>query len=183
MDYGSSKKLGASVIVAYVSYRKVVRCPKGACLDSKGYIYVSKASRHFGPVPYGLIHGKVFCRLSSCGGRLIISSDGVWDALSAESTLQCSRGMQPDAAASQIVKEAVGVKGLKDDTTCIVVDLQALEKSPLAPPKKQGISVFKSMFRRKSSESPLSVEKYYNEPDEVEELVHVEMNGWLDIAV
>lgn len=118
--------------------------------------------------------------------------------------------MQPDAAASQIVKvylhfvtiwlisssriiftpinssalvrnplltcfscqqEAVGVKGLKDDTTCIVVDLQAPEKSPLAPPKKQGISAFKSMFKRKSSESPLAVEKYYNEPDEVEELV------------
>ncbi|KAK1366121.1 hypothetical protein POM88_041682 [Heracleum sosnowskyi] len=50
-------------------------------------------------------------------------------------------------------------------------DLQAPEKSPLAPPKKQGISTFKSMFRRKSSESPLSVEKDYNEPDEVEELV------------
>lgn len=68
-------------------------------------------------------------------------------------------------------QEAVGVKGLKDDTTCIVVDLQAQEKSPLAPPKKQGISAFKSMFRRKSSESHLAVEKYYNEPDGVEEIV------------
>ncbi|KAK1380123.1 hypothetical protein POM88_026867 [Heracleum sosnowskyi] len=142
MDYGSSKQLGASVIVAYVSYRKVVRCimilevPKGHVWIQRDNIYASKDSRHFGPVPYGLIHCKVFCRLSSCGGRLIISSDGVWDALSAESTLQCSRGMQPDAAASQIVKEAVGVKGLKEDTTCIVVDLQAPEKSPLAPPKK-----------------------------------------------
>ena len=62
------------------------------------------------------------------------------------------------------------MKGLKDDTTCIVVDLQAPEKSPLPPPRKQGISGFKSMFRR-SSESPLVVEKDYNEPDEVEELV------------
>lgn len=43
-------------------------------------------------------------QLSSCGARLIISSDGVWDALTSESALQCSRGMQPDAAASQIVK-------------------------------------------------------------------------------
>lgn len=43
-------------------------------------------------------------QLSSGGGRLVISSDGVWDALSAETALECSRGMQPDAAASQIVK-------------------------------------------------------------------------------
>lgn len=63
------------------------------------------------------------------------------------------------------------MKGLKDDTTCIVVDLQALEKSPVPPPRKQCISVFKSMFKKKSSESPLVTEKDYNEPDEVEELV------------
>lgn len=43
-------------------------------------------------------------QLSSGGGRLIIASDGVWDALTAEVALECSRGMQPDAAASQIVK-------------------------------------------------------------------------------
>lgn len=63
------------------------------------------------------------------------------------------------------------MKGLKDDTTCIVVDLQAPEKSPPPPQKKQGISAFKSMFRRKSSESPLAVEKDYTESNEVEELV------------
>lgn len=63
------------------------------------------------------------------------------------------------------------MRGLKDDTTCIVVDLQAPEKSPLPPPRKQGILAFKSMFRRKSSESPLVLEKDYNEPYEVEELV------------
>lgn len=43
-------------------------------------------------------------QLSSTGGRLIISSDGVWDALSAETAFECCRGMPPDAAASQIVK-------------------------------------------------------------------------------
>lgn len=43
-------------------------------------------------------------QLSSGGGRLVISSDGVWDALSAETAMECSRGMPPDAAASQIVK-------------------------------------------------------------------------------
>lgn len=43
-------------------------------------------------------------QLSTAGGRLIISSDGVWDALSAEAALDCCRGMPPDAAAAQIVK-------------------------------------------------------------------------------
>lgn len=142
-----------------------LRCwPGGLCLSRS--IGDMDVGEFIVPVPY-----VKQVKLSSCGGRLIISSDGVWDALSAESTLQCSRGMQPDAAASQIVKEAVGVKGLKDDTTCIVVDLQAPEKSPPPPQKKQGISAFKSMFRRKSSESPLAVEKDYTESNEVEELV------------
>ena len=43
-------------------------------------------------------------QLSSTGGRLIVSSDGVWDAISAETAFECCRGMPPDAAASQIVK-------------------------------------------------------------------------------
>jgi hypothetical protein len=43
-------------------------------------------------------------QLSSAGGRLVISSDGVWDALSPEMTIECCRGMPADAAASQIVK-------------------------------------------------------------------------------
>ncbi|CAH1453403.1 unnamed protein product [Lactuca virosa] len=42
--------------------------------------------------------------LSSAGGRLVISSDGVWDALSAESALECSRELAPESAAAQIVK-------------------------------------------------------------------------------
>ncbi|PPR82094.1 hypothetical protein GOBAR_AA38613 [Gossypium barbadense] len=42
--------------------------------------------------------------LSTAGGRMIISSDGVWDALTAEEALDCCRGMPPDAAAAQIVK-------------------------------------------------------------------------------
>jgi serine/threonine protein phosphatase PrpC len=43
-------------------------------------------------------------QLSTAGGRLIISSDGVWDALAAETALDCCRGMPADAAAAQIVK-------------------------------------------------------------------------------
>lgn len=43
-------------------------------------------------------------QLSSAGGRMIIASDGVWDALSAEAALVCCRGLPPDTAAAQIVK-------------------------------------------------------------------------------
>nr|KAJ0214388.1 hypothetical protein LSAT_V11C400199100 [Lactuca sativa] len=42
--------------------------------------------------------------LSSAGGRLVISSVGVWDALSTESALECSRGLAPESTAAQIVK-------------------------------------------------------------------------------
>ncbi|CAI9299694.1 unnamed protein product [Lactuca saligna] len=42
--------------------------------------------------------------LSSAFGRLVISSDGVWDALSTESALECSCGLAPESATTQIVK-------------------------------------------------------------------------------
>jgi len=43
-------------------------------------------------------------QLSNSGGRLIIASDGVWDALTAEMAFSCARGLSPEAAADQIVK-------------------------------------------------------------------------------
>lgn len=145
-----------------------LRCwPGGLCLSRS--IGDMDVGEYIVPVP----HVKQV-KLSPSGGRLVISSDGVWDALSAETAFECCRGMPPDAAASQIVKEAVGFKGLRDDTTCIVIDLQPPEKSspPLpAPPKKQGMGVFKSMFKKKSSEPSSASEKEYSEPDVVEELV------------
>lgn len=70
-------------------------------------------------------------------------------------------------------QEALHVKGLRDDTTSIVIDIQPPEKvpaAPLPPPKKQGKGVFKSMFRKKPSESSSHVDKEYSEPDVVEEL-------------
>ncbi|CAI9285808.1 unnamed protein product [Lactuca saligna] len=42
--------------------------------------------------------------LSSSCGWLVISSDGVWNALSTESALECSHGLVPESAAAQIVK-------------------------------------------------------------------------------
>ncbi|KAF9600617.1 hypothetical protein IFM89_011200 [Coptis chinensis] len=110
-------------------------------------------------------------QLSTVGGRLVISSDGVWDALSSEAAMNCCRGMSPAVATSQIVHEVVQFEGLRDDTTCIVIDiLPPKELTPLVPPlKKHGKGVFKNMFRKKPSKLSL-VDKDYSEPDVVEEI-------------
>ncbi|KAF7084448.1 hypothetical protein CFC21_088071 [Triticum aestivum] len=112
-------------------------------------------------------------KLSTAGGRLIISSDGVWDALTAEQALNCSRGLPPEAAAEQIVKDAVHSKGLRDDTTCMVVDLVPEKGNPAmsAPKKQPGMGVFKNMFRKKtSSDSSSHADREYMDPDVVEEI-------------
>ncbi|XWS21170.1 hypothetical protein CRYUN_Cryun30bG0032400 [Craigia yunnanensis] len=143
-----------------------LRCwPGGLCLSrSVGDMDVGE---FIVPVPY-----VKQVKLSTAGGRMIISSDGVWDALSAEVALDCCRGMPPDVAAPQIVKEAVQSKGLRDDTTCIVVDILPQEKpaAPLPPPKKPVKGMLKAMFRKKPSESSSHIDKEYMEPDVVEEL-------------
>lgn len=75
------------------------------------------------------------------------------------------------------LQEAVQYKGLRDDTTCIVIDILPPEKlvSPMPAPKKHGmgmggVGVFKNMFRRRSSESSSYLDKDYPEPDVVEEI-------------
>ncbi|KAJ7958143.1 Protein phosphatase 2C family protein [Quillaja saponaria] len=143
-----------------------LRCwPGGLCLSRS--IGDMDVGEFIVPVPY-----VKQVKLSTAGGRLIISSDGVWDALTAETALECCRGMSPEASAAQIVKEAVQAKGLRDDTTCIVIDILPQEKpaAALPPPKKLGKGVFKSMFRRKASESSSCIDKEYIEQDIVEEL-------------
>ena len=53
------------------------------------------------------------------------------------------------------------IRGLRDDTTCIVVDLIPPEKSvPLALVKKQGR--FKSFFGRKSTDSKSKTDEKQN---------------------
>ncbi|PIA56426.1 hypothetical protein AQUCO_00700626v1 [Aquilegia coerulea] len=145
-----------------------LRCwPGGLCLSRS--IGDMDVGEFIVPVPY-----VKQVKLSTAGGRLIISSDGVWDALSSEAAANCCRGMPPDAAAAQIVQDAVQYKGLRDDTTCIVVDILPPEKLEAnMPPKKHamgvGVGVFKNMFRKRPSESS-SLDKDYSEPDVVEEI-------------
>ncbi|XP_010939442.1 probable protein phosphatase 2C 12 [Elaeis guineensis] len=143
-----------------------LRCwPGGLCLSRS--IGDMDVGEFIVPVP----HVKQV-KLSNAGGRLIISSDGVWDALTCEEALNCSRGLPADVAANQIVKEAVQVKGLRDDTTCIVVDILPPEKvTPTDPSqKRQGMGVFKNMFRRRSCESTSHSDRGYSQPDVVEEI-------------
>lgn len=143
-----------------------LRCwPGGLCLSRS--IGDMDVGEFIVPIP----HVKQV-KLPKAGGRLVISSDGVWDALSFESALNCSRGLPTDAAAAQIVKEAVQYKGLRDDTTCIVVDILPPEKisPPHRPPKKPGMRVFKAIFCKKSSESSSYSDKDYSELDMVEEI-------------
>jgi hypothetical protein len=141
--------------------------------------------------------------LSSAGGRLIISSDGVWDALTAEMAFNCTRGLPPDAAADRIVKvpyylltlhiyahqmlpycsllvhylqEAVASKGLRDDTTCIVIDIIPPEKpkcaieSPKTPGK--GLGLLRNLFIRKVTSDIVSLpdKEIHAQPDLVEEV-------------
>ncbi|KAL2346396.1 hypothetical protein Fmac_000396 [Flemingia macrophylla] len=142
-----------------------LRCwPGGLCLSRS--IGDMDVGEFIVPVPY-----VKQVKLSTAGGRVVISSDGVWDALTAEMALDCCRGMSADAAASHIVKEAVQAKGLRDDTSCIVIDILPQEKPPISVPsqKKQVKGRLKSIFRKKSSESS-DIDKQYLEPDVVQEL-------------
>ncbi|KAK9096902.1 hypothetical protein Sjap_022399 [Stephania japonica] len=142
-----------------------LRCwPGGLCLSRS--IGDKDVGEFIVPVPY-----VKQVKLSTAGGRLIISSDGVWDALSLEMAFSCCRGTSADAAATQIVKEALQLKGLRDDTTCIVVDVLPVEKPtpPVPIPKKHGKRLFKSMFHKGSPESSSHSDKY-SEPDVVEEI-------------
>nr|CAB3500591.1 unnamed protein product [Digitaria exilis] len=109
--------------------------------------------------------------LSNAGGRLVIASDGVWDALRFQEALNYTRGLPAEAAANRIVKEAVASKGLRDDTTCVVVDILPPEKlsPPLKRPGKGGII---ALFRRRPSDemSEDQMDRGCLEPDVVEEI-------------
>ncbi|XBH56025.1 hypothetical protein VPH35_077956 [Triticum aestivum] len=142
-----------------------LRCwPGGLCLSRS--IGDTDVGEYIVPVP----HVKQV-KLSNAGGRLVIASDGVWDALRFQEALNYTRGLPAEAAANRIVKEAVSSKGLRDDTTCIVVDILPPEK--LSPPlKRHGKGGIKALFRWRPSDE-LSEEQTDNgcfEPDVVEEL-------------
>lgn len=143
-----------------------LRCwPGGLCLSRS--IGDMDVGEFIVPIP----HVKQI-KLSKAGGRLIIASDGVWDALSCEKTAKCCRGLPADLAARQVVKEALRTRGLRDDTTCLVVDLMPPENySPFPPAAAKKQSKFRfSLFRRRSGESTAIISSKRRETDIVEEL-------------
>eukprot|EP00249_Psilotum_nudum_P015552 c25388_g1_i1 orf=232-1515(+) len=122
-----------------------LRCwPGGLCLSRS--IGDMDVGEFIVPIP----HVKQI-KLANAGGRLIIASDGVWDALSCEEAARCCQGLPADLAAKQIVKDALGIRGLRDDTTCLVVDLmkpdnKSLPQRPVAKKRNK----IKYLFSGKS---------------------------------
>ncbi|XP_039810111.1 probable protein phosphatase 2C 3 isoform X3 [Panicum virgatum] len=142
-----------------------LRCwPGGLCLSrSIGDIDVGE---FIVPIPY-----VKQVKLSNAGGRLIIASDGIWDALSSEAAAKSCRGLPAELAAKQVVKEALRTRGLKDDTTCIVVDIIPPGQTirPPSPPKK--MNKLKSLiFRKKAKEPSQKLTKQHSGADAVEEI-------------
>ncbi|XP_010259435.1 PREDICTED: probable protein phosphatase 2C 5 isoform X2 [Nelumbo nucifera] len=125
-----------------------LRCwPGGLCLSRS--IGDTDVGEFIVPIP----HVKQV-KLSNAGGRLIIASDGIWDALSSEMAAKSCRGLPAELAAKLVVKEALRSRGLKDDTTCLVVDIIPPEHSvlPSTPRKKQNV-ISSFIFGKRSQNS------------------------------
>ncbi|KAL2468640.1 putative protein phosphatase 2C 5 [Forsythia ovata] len=125
-----------------------LRCwPGGLCLSRS--IGDTDVGEFIVPIP----HVKQV-KLSNAGGRLIIASDGIWDALSSDMAAQCCRGLPSELAAKLVVKEALRSRGLKDDTTCLVVDIIPYDHLVMLPtPKKKHNSFTSRIFGKRSQNS------------------------------
>lgn len=88
-----------------------------------------------------------------------------------EKTLQYFAGFLPCKILLVTKQEALRTRGLKDDTTCIVVDIAQPDHSepPPSPPKK--MNKFKSLiFRKKSKDSANKLAKKLSAVGIVEEI-------------
>lgn len=140
-----------------------LRCwPGGLCLSRS--IGDMDVGEFVVPIP----HVKQI-KLSNAGGRLFIASDGVWDALSCEKVAKCCRGLPAELAAKQVVKEALRARGLRDDTTCLVVDIMPPKPPTPIPPVVKKQSKLKAFFCRKKSQ-----ERRVQSPEKVTETGMVE---------
>ncbi|PKI76160.1 probable protein phosphatase 2C 5 [Punica granatum] len=124
-----------------------LRCwPGGLCLSRS--IGDTDVGEFIVPIP----HVKQV-KLSNAGGRLIIASDGIWDALSSDLAAKSCRGLSAVLAAKLVVKEALRSRGLKDDTTCLVVDIIPSDNPILPPTPKKKQSFLGSLFFTKKSQN------------------------------
>ncbi|KAF1002516.1 putative protein phosphatase 2C 5 [Apium graveolens] len=124
-----------------------LRCwPGGLCLSRS--IGDTDVGEFIVPVP----HVKQV-KLPNVGGRLIIASDGIWDALSSDRAAQACRGLPAELSAKLVVKEALRSRGLKDDTTCLVVDILSYDHPVLPPVVRKKQSPITSFILGKKSQS------------------------------
>ncbi|GAB4835769.1 hypothetical protein Ancab_000679 [Ancistrocladus abbreviatus] len=124
-----------------------LRCwPGGLCLSRS--IGDTDVGEFIVPIP----HVKQV-KFSNAGGRLIIASDGIWDALSSDMAAKTCRGLPADLAAKLVVKEALRSRGLKDDTTCLVVDIIPSVHPVLPPMPRKKQNVLSSIFRKRFQNS------------------------------
>lgn len=63
-------------------------------------LYINQVNPHFSTSLICLF----ILKLSNAGGRLIIASDGIWDALSSDMAAKACRGLPAELAARQVVK-------------------------------------------------------------------------------
>uniref|UniRef100_A0A1J3ISZ2 protein-serine/threonine phosphatase n=1 Tax=Noccaea caerulescens TaxID=107243 RepID=A0A1J3ISZ2_NOCCA len=120
-----------------------LRCwPGGLCLSRS--IGDTDVGEFIVPIP----HVKQV-KLSDAGGRLIIASDGIWDILLSDVAAKACRGLSAELAAKLVVKEALRTKGLKDDTTCVVVDIVPSDHLASAPTPRKKQNAFASLLSRK----------------------------------
>ncbi|KAM4095272.1 hypothetical protein ACJW30_08G017200 [Castanea mollissima] len=141
-----------------------LRCwPGGLCLSRS--IGDMDVGEFIVPIPY-----VKQVKLSKAGGRLIIASDGIWDALSSEMAAKSCRGLPAELAARQVVKEALRTRGLKDDTTCIIVDIIPPDPSaqPSTPKKQNKLRAL--FFRKRAHDSANKLSKKLSAVGIVEEL-------------
>ncbi|XP_044497951.1 probable protein phosphatase 2C 5 [Mangifera indica] len=125
-----------------------LRCwPGGLCLSRS--IGDTDVGEFIVPIP----HVKQV-KLSHAGGRLIIASDGIWDALASDMAAKACRGLPAELAAKLVVKEALRSRGLKDDTTCLVVDIVPSDHPVPAPtPRKKQNMLSSFIFGKKAQGS------------------------------
>ncbi|ERN16806.1 probable protein phosphatase 2C 33 isoform X2 [Amborella trichopoda] len=141
-----------------------LRCwPGGLCLSRS--IGDTDIGEFIVPIPF-----VKQVKLSNAGGRLIIASDGIWDALSSEAAAKSCRGLPAELAARQLVKEALKSRGLKDDTTCIVVDIIPDHSHPPMVPQRKARNLWSRIFRKKSHGSVSELSNKPSSDGVVEEL-------------
>nr|XP_043623964.1 probable protein phosphatase 2C 15 isoform X2 [Erigeron canadensis] len=140
-----------------------LRCwPGGLCLSRS--IGDMDVGEFIVPIPY-----VKQVKLSDRGGRLIIASDGIWDALSSEHAAESCRRLPSELAARQ---EALRTRGLKDDTTCVVVDIVRPDNSlpPPSPPQKTHSKLRSLLYKAKFRGSANKLSKKLSAVGIVEEL-------------